>query len=131
MPTVYATAADFARLGLPTAATEGMDEATITGHLEAASARADDYLAAQFRLPLTVWTDSLRENVCSIAAWTLLKTRGFNPEGMDEAVETGFKEAIRWFERVASGLVALRVTDTSATSVPFEPAFESDDLRGW
>ena len=60
----YATAADFDRFGirpdaLPATITDQDKDAAIS----AASGRADSYLGARFRLPISAWGDDLRQAV--------------------------------------------------------------------
>ena len=129
----YADATDFGRLGLPTAATTGVT-ASIAEHLEAASRWADTRLRSRYTLPLTAgsWGDDLKELVCQRAAWTLLKTRGCDPNRPgDEAVRMGATDADKLLDKIAAGVAHLAIAEApTETFVAFmEPL--SDDPRGW
>src|SRR5690606_40886273 len=50
------------------------------------------------------WGDELTRRVCDVAAFLLLKHRGFNPEsGTDQVVEKAYDDAMAWFRRVGDG----------------------------
>lgn len=131
----YATTTDLERLGVLPAALAGIATATKEAHLSAASRRADSYLAAQFELPLVAWEEDLTDAVCALCAWTLLVTRGFNPDAPgDQAVRIRYEDAIRWLEKVAAEQVTPLVTDSSQGSsagVSATPLIESATQRGW
>ncbi len=115
--TRYATAADFARLGLPASATQGVATASIEAALDGFAAVMGGYLQARgYVLPLTAWGDDLRRCNCQGAAWDVLRVRGYDPNaGGDEAVRLGLEDAMRWLRDVA----AAKVTPVSiADSTP-------------
>jgi phage gp36-like protein len=132
MATAYATRADLANLGLPAGALTGVSTAQQDAALAAAASKADGYLQDRFTLPLTAWGDDLKEAVCHVAAWTLLSSRGFNPEqGGDASVRTRFEDAIRWLEKIAAGTVTPVVTDSRTSSRAAGPRVASSTPRGW
>jgi phage gp36-like protein len=129
---VYATMTDLTRLGIPSAALTGVATAAQEAALAAASSLADGYIGAQFVLPLTAWGDDLRAHVAAIAAWTVLKTRGFNPESnADATVRASYEDAIRWLERVAAGTVSPVVTDATPDEDDAGPFVVAYEKRGW
>ena len=78
----YATTADFDRFGIrPEALPQTITVQDKDAAISAASGRADSYLGARFRLPISAWGDDLRQAVCAIAAFELVASQvGFNPE---------------------------------------------------
>src|SRR5437870_5500434 len=86
--------------------------------LDAANALADSYLAARFKLPLTLWGDDVKDAVVAIARFKLLTSRGFAPEGDHAAaIVEAKKDAIRWFEGIANDTVHPVVTDSSSGGI--------------
>lgn len=129
----YAVPSDLAALGLPVAATDGTDPAALQAALDAASDRADSYLRSRFTLPLTTVTNDLKSAVCSIAAFRILTTRGFNPEsGSDTALKLLFDDAIKWLTMVGDGRITPAFTDSSGDpDAPTAPLVISNCRRGW
>ena len=130
----YATASDFDRFGirpeaLPASITTKDKEAAVS----AASGRADSYLGARFRLPISAWGDDLRQAVCAIAAFELVSTQvGFNPEaGHNLVLVTRKEDAIKWFEQVARGHVTpAGIAETPPTTSSVSRV-RSNRKRGW
>ncbi len=113
--TAYATVADLTTYGIPAAALESVDTAAQQAAVTAACGIADSYLRGRFTLPLTAWDTTLTQYVAQIAAWNVLRVRGFMPGGADEAVRSGYKDAISWFASIARGEVTPVVTDSGGT----------------
>lgn len=110
----YATPVDLSRHGLSPAALGDVSLWDQQAALDAASSLADGYLAATFTLPIVTPSIDLVIAVCQIAAWNLLRRRGFNPEaGSDAAIRQGYDDSIRWLERVAKGDVVPTLTDST------------------
>lgn len=128
----YATLQDLTRLGLPAAATAGLATEALQAALESASSLVDGYLAAGFNLPLASWGDDLTGHVCAVAAWQILRTRGFDPEGRaDMAIRTSYEDAIGWLERVAAGRLSPQIVDSTPERDDAAPVFNSPPPRGW
>lgn len=82
----------------------------------------------------------LTEHIVAYATYTLLRRRGFNPEmdpGAYDALKTGYKDALKFWEDIKNNQVQLGLTDsTSGTEeglFMFEPdldAYEDAD-RDW
>jgi phage gp36-like protein len=115
MATPYASVADLTTYGIPAAALSGVDPAALQAAVTAACGRADSYLRNRYTLPLTAWDPVLTENVCWIAAWNALRIRGFSPDGIDEVIRDGYKDAIAWLTAIATGKVTPVVTDSAGT----------------
>lgn len=132
----YATRADLTRLGIRAGALSGVSSDDQDAALEAASDLADSYLRSRYVLPLTGYGDDLKRAVCAIAAWDLLSTRGYNPQGSDEAIQTRQEQAIAWLKDVSAGRAA--VSGGNTTPAPSRSAransaarVASSDKRGW
>lgn len=129
----YATTTDLARLGLPAAALTGVSSTVQEAALDAASRLADSYLRARYATPLTSYGVDLTRAVCSIAAWDLLRVRGYDPNrGGDEAVRLGHTDAVKWLRDVSNGVAHLAgLTESESESWPEAIGVVSDDPRGW
>jgi phage gp36-like protein len=130
----YATVADFDVYGVrPRALPEEVLDSDKLAAITAASAVADSYLGAIYRLPLATWGADLRQKVCAIAAYELVATQvGFNPEaGHNFTILSRKDDAIRWLENVAKGLIT--PADTAGSNPPAPKAFaiSSKTPRGW
>lgn len=129
---VYATLADFYRLGLPSEAISALTTSDILGALRAASDEADDIgIDDAYTLPLTAWPDSLRRHVSNLAALTVMGVRGYAPEqGSRDTFKDRRDEAIAWLKMVGQKGASGIVDSTPETN---EPAFAiaTSTRRGW
>lgn len=130
---LYATPLDIERLSLPGVALEGVTPSARAEALAAATDDADAALAAVYELPLVAWPDSLRQRITDIAAFRLLRRRGFQPTGSDELVVKAYDDANEWLARVARGALVLPgVIDSSpASDVTTAVSISTSALRGW
>lgn len=129
-PSRYATPADLASMALPAGALSGISATDQQAALDARSAFVDGYLKTRYTLPLLTWDESITRAVCDMAAWDLLKRRGFNPENpADSAIRMGFDDAMRWLREVANQEAHPTVTESSP--VTFAPVVISGSPRGW
>jgi phage gp36-like protein len=107
--------------------------------LNGATDLADSYLSKRFTLPIVEWRDDLRGAVTSIAAYTLLAGRGFNPQpgNADEQVRIRYEDAIRWLKDCSRNLanpagIKDSTPEVDAGLVETEtPIFSSNPRRGW
>ncbi len=131
---LYASPEDFDRFGIrPSALPESITAADKLAAISAASGRADSYLGARFRLPISAWGDDLRQAVCAVAAFELVAAQvGFNPEaGQNLVLQQRKDDAIRWFEQVSRGHVSpVGVSGTAPTTVSASRVV-SNTPRGW
>lgn len=117
-------------MALPPGALAGISEPEQQAALDARSAFVDGYLRTRYTLPLRAWDQSITRAVCDMAAWDLLKRRGFNPENpADAAVRMGHDDAVKWLREVANQEAHPTVTESSP--VTFAPVVISDPPRGW
>ena len=120
----YATRAELVTYGLPSAALTGISTDKQDAALEAASREADGYLNSVFMLPLTAYGNDLKQHVCNMAAFMLMKGRGFAPESADaDMLVMGRTQAIKWLEGVAAGKIKpYGITDSGSGGI------NTDDL---
>jgi phage gp36-like protein len=114
----YATTDDLTLLGLPAKAVASMSADSVDAVLEAASRTADTYLTSRYKLPLLEWDGSLKQAVASIAAFNLMRVRGFAPGVADaETLRIGYDNAMDWLRNVSKGVATLSgVTNVDSSS---------------
>jgi phage gp36-like protein len=128
----YATPADLVRLALTANALSGISSDDQQAALDSASSKADSYLGAAFRLPLSAWGDDVKLAVCQIAAFSLLSRRGYNPQAAhDTTILTSHDTAIRWLEQVSRGHIKPSGVTDSAPSAVSVSRVSSKPQRGW
>jgi phage gp36-like protein len=129
----YTTNAEFLDQELPTSTFADVGAPTITAALVWASSVANSYLGKRFTLPITVWGEDLKVAVASIAAFRLMKRRGFSPHGgSDEVIIKAHDDAIVWLRDVAKGLVMPDAIVDSTPDLDEEGTLAaSDDSVSW
>lgn len=112
----YATTADLANhMGAPALAAPAIAGAAIqNAQLVTASAKVDSYLRSRFTLPLVQWGDDLVQATCRLAAYALIRVRGYNPDSeADKQYDVDRKETEAWLKDIASGKATPDVVDSS------------------
>lgn len=102
---LFATKADLFASEVPKEALQGAGDDVIYKALISSSSDGEDILASSNAMPLTTWPESLTERICAIAAFRILKRRGFQPEGSDELIVQGKIDAEKWLKDVAAGKI--------------------------
>jgi phage gp36-like protein len=82
-----------------------------------ASEFMDGYFKDQYLLPLQTWGADVVDKCCEIAAYRLVRLRGFNPEA-DGSYLTDYKMAIEWLESVAKGTISPDIVDATPSPAP-------------
>lgn len=129
--TAYADRDHLAKFGLPAAALEDVPVEDQDAALEAASRLADSHLRSRYTLPLISHGDDLRRVVCHIAAYDIMVTQGFNPEGPDANLRLRYEDAEKWLRAVATGAVTPEIVDSRPTGTAPRVFVKSRPLRGW
>jgi len=104
--------------------------------LDAASDWLDGYFArTDLVLPLTAWDMAVSGAAAAHAALEVLTARGFDPQNPSDAnIVSASDRATKWAEKVATGYVKPRVTDSSDPVVGPDAAeviIVSAPRRGW
>lgn len=127
----YAVREDMRAFGLPESVLARMDPSDIEKALEAASSEADVELERFLTLPLVSWPRVLTQKVCAIAAFELMTSFGYSPQGggIDTKIEDRAKEARAWLQRLGALKGAV---DSNAQPAPSGPvSIYTLPMRGW
>ena len=141
----YATTTELANFGLPAAALTGISGTIQDQHLTLASGKVDSYLRGRYTLPLaSPYPDEIKAAVCALAAYTLLKRRGFNPDAYDSNFRDEYLSTLEWLDKLSEGKVNLDVAaDATPTVHEGRPSVysagyrytfgevEDNETRGW
>lgn len=100
---LYAKVADVGIHAIPAEAIKSVSVAEQAACCLAATDEADGYIGGGKTLPLTAWGDDLTAQVANIAAFKIMKRRGFQPQGSDELIVKGRDDAISWLRGVGRG----------------------------
>lgn len=128
---VYATVTDFRRIGLPPKSLTQVDPADITQALQDASDTISGYFQSRFVLPLQTWSGDTVLRTVKIAAYLVMSTRGFDPEGKDKLIYDDYLASIEWCQEVSKGHITPVVTDSSPIDRPYAPNLISSCPQGW
>jgi hypothetical protein len=95
----YASQADLLTVGMPAQALGQLSPAQIGGALQNASDKLDEGFRGRYGngpSPLLLtWDSSITEAVAAIAAYKLMKVRGFDPDsGADSTFRDGYNDAM-------------------------------------
>ncbi len=117
---------------LPSSVVNDFNVDFVTEKFVKASSEAEGYIGGGFKLPLTEWGEDLREHVANMADFAMLKKRGFDPEGADEVVRMGRKDAIQWLTKVSTGAIKPPAMIDSTADILETGAFVNSAIkRGW
>ncbi len=84
--------------------------------LQAASSRADSYLASSFTLPLTSWDMQLTRVVCDMAAFDLARQYGMNPAASDFlALKSLWDGSVEWLVLVRDEKITPQYEDSAGS----------------
>jgi len=128
----YATRADLAIHGLPSAVLAQVATASQDAVLDAASDEADSYLRKRYGTPLSTYGVSLTRHVCAIASYDLAYVLGVSPEDV-ERLEGRANIARKWLRDCALGMVEPVDASDDATPSVAEgaPLVSSADIVDW
>jgi phage gp36-like protein len=97
-----------------------------------ATDEADGYIGGQYALPLISWGSDVTKFTAVLAVRTIVQTRGVDPTGSDAGVLDQRDEAIRWFDRLASGrLSPPGIVDSTEEEFEGGSVVVSNTSRGW
>ena len=112
--------------------TSDLTEDEMSAALVSASSTADGYLGRRYGLPLVSWSFDLRQAVCYMAAYILLKRQGFNPELYDDNWVNDYYKALTWLDDVGNRRLHPILVDNGHPLVPNASTSQmNDDVRNW
>lgn len=128
---IYATPDDLPALALPADALTNAP-ADKAAAMIAISSFCDSYLGAVYTMPLLAWGDDLRRCAAHLAAYDLMVTRGYSPEGPDENLRDRYDDAIKWLSRLADGgLAPPDIVDSEPEAIEASAYIYTESRRGW
>jgi len=126
----YITIAELDRLGITPDALCDVSNTAKLEAIEAASSEADSYISSRYVTPLATVPLVVKFHVARLASAMLIDGRGRQVDGDDRTIDMMRAAAIKFFERVSSGVATLGPTEV-APAVIESPDVDSDDDRGW
>lgn len=114
MAQAYLTNAEFFALAIPSDGLSGLTSDEVTAGILASSGTADSYFRKRYKLPLVSWGNDVRQQVAKLAQFEMLSRQGFRPgSGNNEVARLRYEDAVRWLEKVATGLVEIDCVDST------------------
>ena len=123
--TQYAQISDLTTYGLPAVAIgPNLSPTTLNGILTAVSTKMDSYFRGRYALPFVTFDVDVVECCAKIAAFEVLRIRGYDPENAgDKAVKDGHDEAIKWLDKVQRQQAHPNVTPQPSQSPTYQQPF--------
>lgn len=130
---LYCEPSDITTHGIPKAAVANVTMEQLAEKCLSASDEAAGYLASAYELPLTRWDSATRKHVARMATYELMSSRGYKADsGKDDQIRQGYDDALKWFNRIASGgLRPVGIVDTVPEVNEAEVWVASGPRRGW
>lgn len=100
--TVFAEREDL-QTALPPGGLDRVDPQIIAACLIKASSEVEDAFARTRSGGLTEWSESVTEKCADLAAYKIVKQRGFQGGGVDEFVKDAYDHAQLWLRRISDG----------------------------
>lgn len=131
----YASTTQLISLSITPQAGARYGDVAMNAALQAASSRADTYLASQFTLPLVSWDMQLTRVVCDLAAFDLARQYGLNPSAPDfGAYKSLFDGSMGWLQQVRTQEITPQYEDADGAPGNVEeggPFVVSSTTRGY
>jgi len=130
---LYCEPSDIWTHGIPKVAVQQMPLELLAEKCLSASDEAAGYLASAYELPMVSLDKACVKHVACIATYELMRPRGYKADsGKDDQIRQGYDDALKWFNRIASGgLRPPGMVDSSADVTESEVYVESGASRGW
>lgn len=118
---------------LPATAIASVPKTVQANALIVASADGETALASSFTLPIvTMTSDDMMQRLAAIAAYHIMKFRGFQPQGTDELIIKAFDDAQSWLLRVSQAKIRpAGIVDSAPTVYEGGAAVVTNAPRGW
>lgn len=119
-PTAYAALADLPLTGISAEVIAWFSNGEPQRQLDVANAAIDAVMATRFVMPLTSWGMDLVGVACDIAAYKLVKLRGFQPDGNGDNGELSkaYDNALEWLDKIRKGQITPQNVVDSSTPNP-------------
>ena len=131
----YASSKELYRHAIPASGLTGVELVDIVEELVTQSEVADGYLAGKYTMPLIAWGGDLTSRICHMAEYSLITTRGMNPDGDTYTIiKDKYDAAIKWLSDVAAGKIkSPAIVDSAepATTAGGAAVTVTSTLRGW
>lgn len=130
---LYCEPSDITTHGIPKPAVANVPVEQLAEKCLSASDEASGYLASAYKLPLVAWDNATRKHVARMATYELMSSRGYKADsGKDDQIRQGYDDALKWFNRIASGgLRPVGIIDTEPEVLEPEVWVASGSTRGW
>lgn len=103
--------------------------------IDAAGALVDSYAQARYPVPFNPVPRIIKDLAVDIAAYKLFARRGYDEESADRSVVQAYKDAVRFLEMLARGLVQIGATapaPAAPTDVQAKPrTFSRESMEGF
>lgn len=130
--TVYASPADIVRHAVPETSIAELTATQRADALVSATDMAEGYLSSAYEIPIEEWGEDLRSATARLAAATLFRVRGADPQGPDAIVFDGESKAIQWLDRIANGrLKPPAIVDSTPNDTEGGSYLYTNTVRGW
>jgi len=128
----YCSTKDIKTFSVAPGAWEELPPESLVAATLAATDEADSYLSATKTLPLLSWGSALRMHCANLAAAVAFRARGVQPDGPDDLVFQGRKDAIAWLTMIAKGTISPPdIIDSTPEEEEGGVYVYSDAPRGW
>lgn len=117
---------------LPAKAIASVPKTVQANALIVASSDGEDACASSYTLPIVSVGESMMQRLASIAAYHIMKFRGFQPQGTDELIIKAFDDAQKWLLRISqANLRPVGIVDSAPTVYEGGAAVVTNASRGW
>lgn len=130
---LYLQAGDVTSTELPAKAIASVPKTVVANALIVASADGETAMASSFTLPIvSMKSVDMTQRLAAIAAFHIMKFRGFQPQGSDELIVDGKTNADAWLMRISQAkLRPPGITDSAPLVYEGGAAVVTNALRGW
>lgn len=130
---LYCEPSDIWTHGIPKPAVSQLPLELLAEKCLSASDEASGYLASAYQLPMVSLDKAAVKHTACMATYELMRPRGYKADsGKDDQIRQGYDDALKWFNRIASGgLRPPGMVDSSPAVTESEVYVESAASRGW
>jgi phage gp36-like protein len=108
-----------------------VNETKVTEAIEEAEGEIDAYCQARYTLPFDPVPKVIRKICITLVIYALFTRRGLNPDNnADAIIIQDKKDAIRFLENLAKGLVTIGPADNGSGETPVSPPAQTVQING-